>query len=263
MLDWLAAILIGTVQGFLEWIPVSSERQTGIVMGILDINPETAITLGLALHIGTALAVFARYPRPMLRVLDLRRPSGKTRFFLVTTIISLACAFPFMWALEEMFEREQWAGMAITLIAAAVIVAFGLALERGRKAPSRELSDGSLTDYLLVGVAQAFAVLPGVTRSGLTFGTLLGRRFKGMDALVFTYLLSFPVSLAAFAYTLVFGDFTGVPLYLLALSGIAAFGFGYACITGIVALARGSRFSRFCIFLGSLSITLVLFFQAL
>ncbi|MDD4308242.1 MAG: undecaprenyl-diphosphate phosphatase [Thermoplasmata archaeon] len=264
MLDWFSALLIGTVQGLLEWIPVSSERQTGIIMDeFMNIGPESIIMLGLALHIGTALAVFARFPKPFVSFLDIRRQDGRSRFFWKITIISLACAFPVLWTLEEIFESKQWAGMAITLVAAAGIILIGIAGERGRMAKSRELSEAGAADALLVGVAQAFAVLPGVTRSGLTFLSLMGRKFRGIDALVFTYLLSFPVSLAAFAYTLFFSDLHGIPLPILAISAVAAFTFGYFSLTFFIRLARSSRFSRFCMFFGGLSISLVLFFQML
>lgn len=262
-MDWFTAILIGTVQGILEWIPVSSERQVGIVSGHLGIQPEAAIALGLALHLGTALAVFARYPRQFVRVLDLRKTPGKTRFFWGVTIVSLACAFPFLWALEGLFEREWWLGTAVTLAAAIGIMLFGLAMDSRRRPVSRDLSGGGTADFLLVGAAQAFAALPGVTRLGLTFGTLLGRGFRRTEAFVFSLMLSLPVSLAAFAYAVVSGDLGTADIGVLAAAVLASFAAGYAAIAAMVGLAQASRFSRFCIFLGGLSIALILFFLAL
>ena len=62
MLDWFTAIFIGLIQGILEWLPVSSSGQTTLVMvDFMGIRPELAISFGLAVHIGTAAAVFARW----------------------------------------------------------------------------------------------------------------------------------------------------------------------------------------------------------
>jgi len=87
MLDWFTAMLIGIIQGITEWLPVSSSGQTTIVMvNFLGIPVESAITLGLAVHIGTALAVMIKYP---LQLSKLRKITATSKFYWATTFISL------------------------------------------------------------------------------------------------------------------------------------------------------------------------------
>jgi undecaprenyl-diphosphatase len=258
-MDWFTALLIGMIQGLLEWLPVSSSGQTTIVMvNFLGIRPEAAISFGLAVHIGTAFAVFARYPKPLLDMLDLRTPTGTKRFYWITTIISLAVALPVLWALESTFDSNLWTGLSVTVLVGLGLVITGLALRRVRRSSLRRVSGGSVADYLLVGLGQAFAVLPGVSRSGLTMAALLGRKFRKVEALTFSFLLSVPVSAAAFAYMLVFEKIEGIPLWLLAVAALSSFVFGYLSIRALVGLARGVRFSKFCIFLGGITVAIAL-----
>ena len=68
-MDWWTAVLLGIIKGITEWLPVSSSGQSTIVLvNGMGMSPEAAVTLGLAIHIGTAFAVIARYPKDLLRM---------------------------------------------------------------------------------------------------------------------------------------------------------------------------------------------------
>ncbi|KYK28966.1 MAG: hypothetical protein AYK23_01765 [Candidatus Proteinoplasmatales archaeon SG8-5] len=252
MLDWSTAAFIGMLQGILEWFPVSSSGQTTIVMvDFLAIDVGLAITLGLAVHIGTGLAVIARYPRQLL---EMRKNKTSSRFYWTTTATSLAVALPLVFILEETFENEVWTGLSITLFIGIVLVITGLILRGARTKAFRPISGGALPDHVLLGVVQAFAVLPGVSRSGMTVGTLLIRGFEKRQALVFSFLLAVPVSIAASAYFLVFGEVASIGLGLFFIAAFFAFVFGYLTMGGLVRLARDIDFSKFCIFFGGLAV---------
>jgi undecaprenyl-diphosphatase len=228
------------------------------MVNFLGIPAEFAITFGLAVHIGTALAVFARYPRHMIEVLDIRTMTSQKRFYWVTTIISLACALPIMFLLESTFDSELWTGFTITLLIGVALIMTGIILARIPGRTLRPIGDGAWSDYLLVGLAQAFAVLPGVSRSGMTMAALFGRKFKAAEALTFSFLLSVPVSMAAFAYTVVFGEITGASLWLLAIAAASAFVLGYISMDMLVTVAKSFKFSRTCMFLGTVAIMMAL-----
>ena len=233
MLNWFTALLIGTLQGLLEWLPLSSSGQTTIIMvNFMGITPEEAISFGLAIHIGTACAVFARYPRPLLSVLDIRTFSSKKKFYWIATILSLAFALPVLYLLEQTFDSNLWTGVTITLVIGIALIFTGIILRRRSKRSFRKIEEGKIADYILVGLAQGFAVLPGISRSGMTLSALLGRKFREVEALTFSFLLSVPVSLAAFAYFFVFG---------------------YLSMGALLKFARSVNFSSFCIFFGCLA----------
>ncbi|MDO9538333.1 MAG: undecaprenyl-diphosphate phosphatase [Thermoplasmata archaeon] len=261
MFDWFSALLIGTIQGLLEWLPVSSSGQTSIVMvDFLGIRPEAAIPFGLAVHIGTALAVFTRFPKPLLKTLDIRKFTPQKKFYWITTIISLGCALPIIIFLESTFDSELWTGMTITLLVGIGLIATGIVLGGSKKSSFRKVREGKPVDYLLVGLAQAFAVLPGVSRSGLTMGALLARKFNEVEALTFSFLLSVPVSMAAFAYMVVFSDVAAECIMCLVLAAIASYVFGFLSMNWLLKVARNIRFSKFCLFLGGITIMLALVF---
>ena len=260
MLDWFTALLIGLIQGVLEWLPVSSSGQTTLVMvDLLNIHPEYAITFGLAVHIGTAAAVFARYPRQLMKVADVRKFSDQNKFYWLTTIISLLCALPILYLLEATFDSNLWTGATMTLFIGIALVATGIILGRQPLTTFRKISTGTPFDYVLVGLAQAFAVLPGISRSGLTVTALLMRKFRESEALVFSFLLSVPVSIASFAYFVVFGDMGPVGVQLLAVAAFSSFIFGYLSMSVLVKIAQNARFSGFCMFFGCLAIFIALF----
>ena len=261
MLDWLTALLIGFIQGTLEWLPVSSPGQTTLIMvDLMNIHPEIAISFGLAVHIGTAAAVFARYPKQLVKVADVRTFTDQKKFYWFTTIISLICALPILFLLEATFDSNLWTGVTITLFIGAALIFTGIILGRRSKSDFQPISSGRLSDYFIVGLAQAFAVLPGVSRSGMTISALLMRKFKEKEALVFSFLLSVPVSIASFAYFVIFGEVVAsVGMGLLAIAAFSSFVFGYMSMSVLVKIAKNANFSGFCMFFGSLAVFLALF----
>lgn len=260
MLDWLGAALIGIIQGLLEWLPVSSSGQTVIVMvNFLGIHPELAISMGLAVHIGTALAVVVKYPGQLARLIDLRDPNASTRFYWVTTIISLIVALPLVILLQRTFESELWTGMTITLFIGLALMFTGLMLSRAKVRARKSISAGGLPDHILLGIVQGLAVLPGISRSGMTVSTLLMRGYKKTQGLVFSFLLSVPVSIASALYFLAFGDVVSVGVWLFAIAALFSFIFGYLSMEALARVSRKVNFSKFCILFGGIAVLLASF----
>ncbi len=256
MLDWSSAALIGIIQGILEWLPVSSSGQTTIVMvDIFRINVELAITLGLSVHIGTALAVFAKYPKQLV---EMTKKSRSSKFYWITTIISLVIAFPIVLLLEQTFESEVWTGLTITLFIGIALILTGFFLARSGNRTYKSISKGSFSDYALLGLAQALAVLPGISRSGMTVGTLLIRGFKKRQALVFSFLLSVPVSFASAVYFMVFGNVTSIGIWLFVIAAFFAFLFGYLMMDVLIRVAKVLDFSKFCFLFGGVAVFLTI-----
>lgn len=263
-MDWLTAIVIGILQGTTEWLPVSSSGQSTLVLvDGLGLSAATAISLGLAIHIGTAGAVVAKYPKQLLRIANpmSRGASGRlAKNYWLVTILSLAIAFPLVLLLEETFESELWTGTTLTIFVGLALIATGLMLAASARNPKRRISGARRRDMLLLAIAQGVAVLPGISRSGMTVSTLLIRGYEKTASLQFSFILSVPVSLMASAYLLLFGEMADIKAGHFLLAVVFAFIFGYLTMEWLVRVSRRVNFSKFCIFFGLLAITIALVF---
>jgi undecaprenyl-diphosphatase len=258
MLDWPIVVLIGMLQGTLEWLPISSSGQTTIVMvDFLHIDVELAITLGLAVHIGTALAVIIKFPGPLMRMTNPSKSQVAKNYWLVT-IVSLLIAFPLLMFLEETFDSNLWTGASITIFVGLALILTGLLLSAKPRQVKRKISRGRTWDMIELGIAQGFAVLPGISRSGLTVSALLVRGYEKTSSLKYSFLLSVPVSVAASLYLFLFGNMAEIEFGLFLLAAVIALIFGYLTMDVLIRVSRRINFSKFCIFFGGIAVLVTL-----
>jgi len=258
----LVAILLGILQGVLEWIPVSSEGGVALASTVLTgVSPADATRLALFLHAGTALAAVGYYRAEVREIaLSLRRLSRRPfadetadlSFIVVATAATAVTGLPAYLALDAaVSEREG--GLFLALVGGLLIIT-GL-LQRSAAALS--LGERTVPDWLdavFVGVLQGLAILPGVSRSGTTVSALLLRGHDGEASLRLSFLLSIPAALAANA--LVLAD-DGVPaieptsaVVALAVSAVV----GYLTVDALVRLVRKVPFSAVCVGFGTLGV---------
>jgi undecaprenyl-diphosphatase len=195
----LAAIIWGLIQGLTEFLPVSSSGHLVIVPALLaemgvDIDPPS-LAISAVLHLGTLIAVLAYYRDDVLRVLRFRTdPAGRKILLLVGigTIPAIA-GLP----LADMLDRFQGtvSNVGWALVATGLILVVGQRLATG----SRVLLDGRVPDAVVVGVAQAFALIPGISRSGITISAGNGRRLEPAEAARYSFLLGIPAIAGAAA----------------------------------------------------------------
>ena len=165
---------------------------------------------------------------------------------------------PIAGNLKETFESNVWTGLTITLFIGILLILTGLFLASARKRTYKPISSGSFSDYTILGLAQGVSVLPGVSRSGMTVGTLLMRGFRKKQALVFSFLLSVPVSIASAVYFLGFGNMVDIYIWLFVIAALFAFLFGYIFMEVLIRIARSIDFSKFCIFFGGFAVVLAI-----
>jgi len=278
----VVAILVGVVQGVLEWLPVSSEGSVALLLTLVgNASPEVAVQYALFLHAGTAVAATAYYRGDvwaLLRKLPRWRPAGafdadraEVTFLAVATLSSALVGAVAYTVLEGL--ASELAGGAFVALIGALLVVTGVvqrvASERGDDAAADggtgSATEGTgtaapagqqptLLDALLVGGLQGLAILPGVSRSGTTVSALLLRGHAGVDALRLSFLLSIPA--AAGAGVLVLAD-TGLPgidptAALLALATSAVVGF--LTVGALVRLVRRVAFWGVCVGFGALAV---------
>lgn len=188
----LAAIIWGLVQGLTEFLPISSSGHLVIIPAYLekfgfDIAPPS-LAVSAVLHLGTLAAVLIYFRKDVMRVVRFRTdPEGRKIAFLVAIgTIPALIGLPLKDSLETFQETVSNVGW--TLMATGVILVIGQRLATG----ARQLADGRVPDAVWVGVAQAFALVPGISRSGITISTGNGRKFQPTQAARFSFLLGIP-----------------------------------------------------------------------
>jgi len=266
MTQWSAwiAIVIGVVQGVVEWLPISSEGGVSILLTALGIAPELAVQLSLFLHAGTGLAALTYYRGEVAEVLrDLRgwdrhtdpfAPAAETTtFLLVATAVSIVVAGgAYLMLLEAATELT---GGAFIAVIGGLLVLTGvvqLAAEGRGGSQTRRLG---LLDPVLVGAGQGLAILPGVSRSGTTASVLLLRGHSGERSFRLSFLLSIPAAFGASVLAVV--EIGGVPTADPLIAGTAVLTsalVGYATIDALMRVVRRLPFWQVCFGLGGLAI---------
>lgn len=274
-LSLLSAVLLGLVQGVAEFLPISSSGHLAIAEHLLASGAiEVPGFYDVLLHLGTLVAVFIAYwqdIRDMILELidgvrDLARgttpnpvpPARRMILLIIVGTLPLFIVLPVKDFVESL-------GNSLYFVAAALVVTGFLlfASDRVRKGRKTE-KNASLVDVLLVGVAQAIATCPGISRSGttITAGCFVG--FERKFAVRLSFLLSIPAILGANILSLksaleggiIWAD---VPVYLVGVA--VAAGVGYLCIRLLRMIADKGRFGWFayyCWAAGALTLVLAL-----
>lgn len=190
------AVILGIVQGLGEFLPVSSSAHLVLVPWLMG-WPYAGLTFDVALHLGTLLAVVCYFWRDWLVLLadGLRRaPTVEGRLFWYVVVATVPGAL-FGYFLEEQAEtvfREPLLIGSMLMIMGVVLY-----LVDSRAPKTRKLGQMGLGDSILIGVSQALAIIPGISRAGIT---MTAGRFLGLQreaAARFSFLLSAPIIFGA------------------------------------------------------------------
>jgi len=195
------AIALGVIQGLTEFLPVSSSGHLVLFQKIFGIE-EPALLFDIMLHVGTLAAVFAVLWKDVWAILrKLNQPL--TAYLIIATIPTVIAALAFRSPLEKLFETGRLLGVCF-LITSALLAGAELLSKRSIKGSGELKKPGEMNwlDALIVGVMQAVAIVPGVSRSGATLSGALSRRLDRDFAARFSFLLSIPAILGAAVFQL-------------------------------------------------------------
>ncbi len=185
-MDLLNTIILGIVQGITEFLPISSSGHLVLFQHFMNI--EEGLTLNVFLHFGTLLAVVVVFWDDIIGMITLKKEYRKLTYFV---IIGSVPAGVIGILFEDLFERLF---STVTVVGFALIITgFFLWLSDRIESSNKEAEDMTIKDSLVVGFAQAFAIIPGISRSG---STIVAGLFKGLNrklAAKFSFLLSIPV----------------------------------------------------------------------
>ena len=273
-MTYLTAFLLGLVQGVAEFLPISSSGHLAIAQNLLGLEDAGSVPefFDVLLHLGTLIAVFAAYWTDICEMVveffrgigDLVHrstpspvpPARRLILLIIVGTLPLFAVLPIRKHVQGLTDNMVFVGAA--LIVTGILLFLCDRVRKGRKTER----SATWLDALLVGVGQAVATLPGVSRSGMTItaGCFVGyeRRF----AVRFSFLLSIPAVLGANILSIGDAVQTGingaeVPMYLVGV--VTAAVTGYLCIRLLKYVADKGRFGAFAFYCWAVGIlTLVL-----
>ncbi len=199
------AAILGIVQGLTEPLPISSSGHLILTPWLLG-WPEHSLTFDVALHGGTALAIIVYFWRDWIALAGALVASLRYRSFggdyhrrlvwyiAVASIPGALAGVAFESTIEEALREPPLVALLLVGMGLLLLLADRLGSHR------RSLPEITFQDALIIGIAQAFALVPGVSRSGVTITTGLFRHLSRADAARFSFLLSGPIVTGAFAY---------------------------------------------------------------
>jgi undecaprenyl-diphosphatase len=240
------AVLLGIVQGLTEFLPISSSGHLALFQHFLNIAPGD-LSFEVTVHVGTLIAVLVYFRRQLLELIrsvfdnsldDSRRAIGRKTVALLAlgTVPAVIAGFLLRPSIERLFASPR--------AASGLLIVTGVWLVLLRYAQSRE---GAVTYQRAwwVGMAQAAAILPGISRSGATIATGIALGIKPTVAAEFSFLLSIPAILGASALSLPEAVSAGRFGLSHCVGGLTAAIIGYWALSAVFASLRGGRFSWF------------------
>ena len=267
-MDWLQAIILGVVQGLTEFLPVSSSGHLAIFKELLGVEAAEDLMFEVTVHAATVLATIVVFWKPIVQLfagLFKFKYNDETDYIckiLVGTIPVMIVGLFFKDQVEEMFNSLWVVGGALLLT--AVLLYFSDAAAKAKARESEARNGISFWQALLVGVGQAFAVLPGLSRSGATISTGLVAGVKREVVAQFSFLMVIIPILGEMFLSIVGGELAAstTGLLPLALGFIAAFVTGLFACKAMIALVKKAQlkwFALYCVIVGFIVILTQIF----
>ncbi len=254
------AIIWGLVQGLTEFLPISSSGHLVLVPALLseagiDIG-EPSLTVSAVLHLGTLLAVLVFYRSDLSRLANARRDreARRTLGILAIGTIPAVIGLPLRSGLESIEQNPP-------VVAGALLVT-GLILVVAERLPrrTRTLEAAGVSDAILIGVAQAFALIPGISRSGSTITMATARGFDRTEAARFSFLLAIPTIAGGGLLSLLELDGGDGSAGAIFVGFVVAAISGYAAIAVLLRLitTRGFLpFALYCFVVGTIALVVL------
>ena len=254
-MDWIEAFILGVIQGLTEFLPVSSSGHLELAKLILpsQYTGESSMLMTVVLHFATALSTVVIFRKDLLKVIQglFQFQWNEATKFSVKIIISMIPA-----ALVGVFFDdiiESFFNGAVLLVGSMLLVTGGLLfLADKTKNTTREVS---FFHSIIIGISQAIAILPGISRSGATIGTSVLLGVDREKAARFSFLMVVPLIFGKIAKDLLSDKFIieGLDITALSVGFVAAFITGLFACTWMISLVKKSKlvyFSFYCFVVG-------------
>lgn len=203
-MDLFHSLILGAVQGITEFLPISSDGHLVLAEKFLGLKMEGLKSFDVLLHMGTFLAILVYFRKDVWQIIktfflliarkvSTKDPYVRLIFYIVIgTIPAVLLGFFGGDYMDSTFRNIKWTGIFMIIMAAVFIFA-----EAGSRTHKDKKSDLNWKNVVVIGIAQAFALLPGISRSGSTISAAI---FQGIDrayAARFSFLLGLPAMFGA------------------------------------------------------------------
>ena len=276
----LSSIFLGLVQGVAEFLPISSSGHLALFQYFFGLNAEESLFFNVLLHLGTLIAIFVYYwkdivslCREFVRLVaclfsrekrkQMKRlpPDGRMILMIVVATLPLFVILPIKDKVEGLYSNSIFVGCA--LLVTGGLLFYSDRMRRGKKGPK----SASFLDALLVGVGQAIAVTPGLSRSGTTISVGMMRGFHRRFAVRFSFLLSIPAVLGANILSIGEAvqqgiDVSQLPGYIIGTIVAAVSGFFAIRLVNMLAdKGKFGNFAYYCWGIGAAAVVASLIFR--
>lgn len=271
----LLAMFLGLVQGIAEFLPISSSGHLAILQNLLNVNynEDDHLIFDVLLHTATLISILIVYRKDVKEMIRdalyylrmkadsnddepiVLKPPGRALLFILIGTLPLLIALFFSGPVSMLFFNTFFIGFAL-LITGGLLFVSSRYIKQGTKT-SKTMT---VADALVIGLAQAIAVLPGLSRSGTTISVALARGLSGSFAVKFSLLLSIPAILGATVVSvfrvIMNGSLYGLmPVYFLGfiIAGVVGY-FAIHILRRIMAKGNFGNFAYYCWAVGIITI---------
>ncbi|MEX1306969.1 MAG: undecaprenyl-diphosphate phosphatase [Eubacteriales bacterium] len=238
----IKAAILGIVQGFTEFLPVSSSGHLVLAQKLLNLSGDY-MTFDILLHFATLLAVVIVLWKDIIEII--KHPFSKiTLSLIIATIPAVILALLFEDQLKEAFSGKFLA-VSFLITGLVLLLAEWLAAKQTQKK-----TEVGLFDALIIGLCQAVALLPGVSRAGMTLSGGLARNIDRVQAAKFSFLMSVIIILGSSGYEglKLIGQPLGIGVAPLIVGMLAAAISGYFAVRGLLKLISSKKLTGFAIY---------------
>lgn len=260
---YIYAIIIGTIQGITEFLPISSSGHLVILHEFIEIPINNEPAFDVALHLATLLSVLIYFYKDITAISKawvlsiFGQGSADSRLawnIILATLPAGLAGYFFESYIENHFRSILLVSIMLIIVGFLFIIAEKISIRRYK------IHEISPLKALFIGLAQAIALIPGTSRSGITIIAGLGMKLKREAAVKFSFLMSIPIILGASIKKVPYLSFdNGTELACILLAAAAAFCAGLWAINFLLNFIKTNKFNAFAYYRFALAIILLIF----
>lgn len=261
-MEIIEAIILGVIQGLTEFLPVSSSGHLEIAKKLFEgtPNPKDSMLMTVVLHFATALSTCVVFKKEIFSLIKgvFEFKKNEQTLYVGKIILSMIPAAAVGFLFDEQIEAF-FSGNLILVGTMLLVTAILLFISDKAKSTDKEVS---FFDAIVVGIAQAIAILPGISRSGSTISTSVILGIDRKKAAQFSFLMVIPLILGKMAKDLLDGELGSINSELafsLGIGFVTAFIVGIVACRWMIAIVRNSKltyFAIYCLMAGITAITI-------